>query len=387
MKMRSLLLFAIVVGCLMPVSAHAAPALCTITGTIFDGAGNPVPYANIYFNSQNTQVVNGTTIYPINVTSTTDVNGNLSTTTLQQGLFVQITICQSQGGGCAAPTTGFVPISSSTTFQNLLTGQAVVTGASLTGILNASGFRITNLGMDTTLGDALSRGQSTLNSLAAPNASYAMANHKLTGLGAGTASGDTFAFGLNDLSQLAAATGNYSMGSHRITGLAAPTTTGDALSEGNAIGGTTPASGTFTSLAAATVEGTAAVQTGSGAVLLLGGPIQTTSQLQTQVSGGTITPVLGTAADIIIQITDGGTWTLAAPTVGAAFGDIHWWIRILNTSGGTGGTITLNGVYRVDSSWSTVGPANGKTRVCPVLTLAGSSLQSYVGPCTGDETN
>lgn len=213
-----------------------ATSLCSITGVILDGAGNPVPNATIYFNSQNTQVVNGITIYPILKNSTTDANGNLSSTALQQGLFVQITICQAQGGGCAAPITGFVPVTGTTTFQNLLSGTLVSIGSSLSGNLNASGYRILNLGANTTTGDALSQGVSHLGDLATNNANYNFGGYKFQNLAAGTVSGDSLAFGLNHLNDLATATASYSMGTHRLTSVATATTAGDALSEGNPIG-------------------------------------------------------------------------------------------------------------------------------------------------------
>jgi len=212
------------------LSAHAtAPTTCSVSGVVYDGAGNPVPNAIIYFNSRTTQIVNGNTVYPINKTSTTDANGNLSATALVQGLLLQITICQAQGGGCSAPTTGYVPISASTTFANLLAGQAVGTVATLSGNLNASGFRIYNLGVNTTLADALSQGQSSLNNLTTPTGNYAMGGFKLTGVGMGTGSGDSLAYGLNGLNSLAAPTGNYSMGGFTLTNLAAPTASGQPL--------------------------------------------------------------------------------------------------------------------------------------------------------------
>ena len=365
MKLKFLIVFAIIFGIAMWwLDAHASPALCTITGVIYDGAGNPVPNATIYFNSLNTQIVNATTIYPILVSSTTDATGTLSTTALQQGLFVQITICQVQGGGCAAPTTGFVPVASSTTFQNLLSGQAVATGSTLAGNLNASGFRITNLGANTTTGDALSQGVSSLNNLAAPTSNYAMGSHKLTGLAAGTTTGDTFAYGLNDLSQLAPSTGNYAMGGFKLQNVALAGATGDALSEGHPIGAITVSTGTFTTLSMKEVQGLQQTLTESG--------------------GGTLTPVLANGTDAYLVVTDNSAWTLLNPTGSTAL-VVHWWIRISNTSGGAGGTITLGINYRTDASWSTIGPADGMTRICPVLTTA--SNISYIGPCSGDETN
>lgn len=407
MKIRLFIVFAIVFSVALTwLDAYAAPATSSVTGVIYDGAGNPVPNATIYFNSLNTQVVQGTTIYPILVSSTTDVNGNLSTTALDQGLFVQITICQLQGGGCGAPTTGFVPISSSVTFQNLLTGTAASSSSTLTGNLNAAGFKITSLGANTTTGDALSQGQSTLNnlttatgnyamgshkftglvagtgsgdslayglntlnSLAAATGNYAMGSNKLTGLIAGTTSGDSLAFGLNDLSQLAAATSNYAMGGNRITGLAAPVTTGDALSEGNNIGAITP-------IGVITVY-----------ELLIKENMIETMQTLAESGGGTLTPNGNNGPDVFITLADNSAWTLTNPTnlTPSSGLNSHWWIRIRNNSGGSAGTITLGTSYRTDTSWSSTGPGSGKTRVCPVLTEPGAT--TYIGPCTADETN
>ena len=346
------------------------PATCSITGTVYDQGAFPVSYATIYFNSLTTQVVNGGVIYPVIKTSTTDVSGNLSTTALVQGVYVQITICQTFGGGCGAPITGFVPIATTTTFQNLIAGSVVSSSSSLSGNLNAMGFRITNLGADTTTGDALSRGQSTLASLGAATGNYAMGGFKFTGLGAGTGSGDSLAYGLNSLNSLAAATGNYSMGSNTLTSVAAPILSGEPEVEGSAIGATTPAAGTFT-----------------GAYILdeLTGDPQTLAE-----SGGTLSPThptLNDGPDVVVTIADNNNFTIANPVGSVSSTTVaHWWMRIVNNVGGSAGTITLGANYRSDSSFGS--PASGKTRVCSVLTaFNGSGTISYIGPCTGDETN
>jgi hypothetical protein len=102
--------------------------------------------------------------------------------------------------------------------------------------------------------------------------------------------------------------------------------------------------------------------------------------------GGTLTPNLNNGPDVIITLADNNAWTLASPTNASGSGLTgHWWIRIVNNSGGTAGTITAGTAYRFDSSWSTTGPGNGKTRVCPV-SCSGAGV-CYVGVCTGDETN
>jgi hypothetical protein len=364
----------ILIGALFVVSvawleAHAAPATCSITGVVNDAAGSAVANATIYFNSLNTQIISGTAIAPVLKSATTDASGNISSIALVQGLFLQVTICQAGGAGCGAPQTGFIPQISTTTFANILSGTLSPVATNLTGNLNASGFRITNLGANTTSGDALSQGVSHLGDLATNNANYNFGGFKFTNMGAGTVSGDSMAFGLNHLNDLATATGNYSMGSNRLTSVLAPTTTGDALSEGRAVGGITPAVGTFTGLAITQL-------------------FQGSQQTLAESGGGTLTPNFASAGpDFLITLADNSAWTLANPSnlilsAGLVF---HWWIRIVNNSGGAAGTITLGGQYRTDTSWSSTGPANAKTRICPVYSVNGPV--HYIGPCTADETN
>lgn len=367
MTLRLISLMALA-GLLVAGTAYATPSTCSVMGVVNDGAGNPVANATVYFNSMNTQVVNSTTVAPITKAATTDANGNISTIALIQGLFVQITICQAQGGGCTAPVTGFVPLASTVTFANLLSGTATFSGSTLTGNLNASGFRILNVGANTTANDALSQGQSHLNDLAAATGNYAMSSNKITGLAAGSGSGDAMAFGLNHLNDLATATGNYAMDTHRITQLQGPGASGDALSEGSIIGAVTPAAGTFTLL-------TSTQQ------------IQTAENDMVESGGGTLTPNLALGADQAINITDNSAFTIANPTNSSPARDFLWWIRIANTSGGAAGAITLGAAYRSDTSWGA--PANGKTRICQVKTTINfaSALVHYIGPCTGDETN
>lgn len=65
----------------------------------------------------------------------------------------------------------------------------------MTGNLDFHNHKGINLAPDTTTGDILSRGQSPLNSLAAPTGDYGMASHDLTGLRAGGAAGEGMAWG------------------------------------------------------------------------------------------------------------------------------------------------------------------------------------------------
>lgn len=112
----------------------------------------------------------------------------------------------------------------------LVSGGSTGISNPMTSNLAAAGFKITGLGTDTSTGDVLSRGQSTLNALAAPTANFSMASHKLTSLPAGTGSGDSFAYGLNDLSQLGTATGNYNLGGYKLTNSGAAASSGDLVS-------------------------------------------------------------------------------------------------------------------------------------------------------------
>lgn len=100
----------------IPRSAFAAVARCTITGQILDVAGNPVPNVTIEFNSVTIQVVQGNTLQPSIVTSTTDVNGNITPVTLPQGEFVQVTI------STGPPYVVLVPTANTATFASLATG-------------------------------------------------------------------------------------------------------------------------------------------------------------------------------------------------------------------------------------------------------------------------
>lgn len=160
-------------------------------------------------------------------------------------------------------------------------------------------------------------------------------------------------------------TQNLSAGTFQITNLPAVTAANQALSEGHPIGAVATAAGTF-----ASINNLGIYEQGEFGTAEAG--------------GGTITPDCSQGG-IAIIIGDNSAWTLGNPTNCTPSGGLfHWYIRIANTSGGAGGTITLGAQYRTDSSWSTTGPANGKLRVCPVST--NTTPVHYIGPCTGDET-
>ncbi|MDE2232870.1 MAG: hypothetical protein KGJ90_01945 [Patescibacteria group bacterium] len=267
----------------------AATPVTTITGTLITANGSPAANTRVYFHVTKAQSIGGSVIAPLSFSVVTDSLGNLpSGVTIPQGAIVNISV------GTGQPTQVTVPLQSTVDLSTLITvfqppssivsqvnsgsstctttnpapgviGPATISCSTtgsfpLTQNVSANGKRITNLATDTITGDALSRNQSTLNSLAVPTTSVPMNLQKFTGLTTGSASGDSIAFGLNHLNDLAAATGNYAMGSNKITGLGAPSTTGDALSEGHTIGATAPATGTFT-----TVNGTLNGPTYAGA--------------------------------------------------------------------------------------------------------------------------
>lgn len=93
--------------------AWAVPT-CTISGPVYDGAGNPVVNGTITFNTLFTQIVSGNTINQTLVSTTTDEDGSLVPISLAQGVYVQVTI----NGG--APVTAIVPFTTAVTFAQLL---------------------------------------------------------------------------------------------------------------------------------------------------------------------------------------------------------------------------------------------------------------------------
>ena len=68
-------------------------------------------------------------------------------------------------------------------------------GFPLTTDASAAGHHIVNLAPDAATGDALSRGQSSLNSLAAPTANYGMANTTLTAMASAGSAGQPLVYG------------------------------------------------------------------------------------------------------------------------------------------------------------------------------------------------
>jgi hypothetical protein len=107
-------------------TAFATVPIATITGTVLDGAGDPVANGVITFNTLLNQVVNSNLIAQTLKSTTTDENGDLVPISLAQGLYVQVTI----NGG--APTMAIVPFTTSLTFETLLSNTFPNPASSLT---------------------------------------------------------------------------------------------------------------------------------------------------------------------------------------------------------------------------------------------------------------
>ena len=358
--------------CALVARAHAAN-LCTLTGNLTLINGNAGAGSSVQFTTPNgpPQNVQGTIVPFSTFSVTADANGNLPAgVNLPYSAVAQVQICASQNGTfqCGQPFNIQVPDQPTADISTLYLAQAdppsLCTAISCTGCssvinpppgsagicsitvsgggggsgfplssnVSANGYLINSLGTDASTGDALSRNQSTLNSLAVP-------------------------------------TSDVSMNGNKLTNLKTPSTFGDALSYGNTIQG-------------GVVGGT---------IFLSTAPYQSIVQVLTE-SSGTLTPVgpqlnSPTLGGIVkVLITDNSNFTIASPggspsTTRAA----DWTLIIVNTSGGSAGTITLGTAYEADSTWGA--PATGMTRICPVLTAYnGSAEHTYIGVCTGDLT-
>ncbi|MBE3605319.1 hypothetical protein IMX07_17075, partial [bacterium] len=97
----------------------------------------------------------------------------------------------------------------------------------LTADSSAAGHRITNLGANTTTGDALSQGQSHLNDLATATGNYSLGGNTLTNVAGATATGEPLAYGQSGATLYGA---NFTNGP--VTGVPTATALGQALSWG-----------------------------------------------------------------------------------------------------------------------------------------------------------
>jgi len=97
----------------------------------------------------------------------------------------------------------------------------------LTADSSAAGHRITNLGANTTAGDALSQGQSHLNDLATATGNYSLGGNTLTSVAGATATGEPIAYGQSGATLYGA---NFTNGP--VIGVPTATALGQALSWG-----------------------------------------------------------------------------------------------------------------------------------------------------------
>lgn len=176
------------------VAASAALTNCAITGIVYNVDGTICANCTLQFNAQIQQTVSGTTVQPLLVATRTDGSGNIQSISLPQGLTVQITV--SENGVTFSPYQAIIPFMSSVDFSSMNQGILLSSLNGLastyppTGPLSMNSQRITNLATDTTTGDALSRGQSSLNALTVPTATVPMNSQKFSSVACPASSGD-----------------------------------------------------------------------------------------------------------------------------------------------------------------------------------------------------
>lgn len=98
-------------------------------------------------------------------------------------------------------------------------GSAGTVGNPLSATLNFNSFKGTNAAVDTTTGNVLSHGQSTLDSLAVPTASVPLNSQRLTGAGTDTTTGDVLSRGQSTFNSLASPSASVPMNSQVLTGV------------------------------------------------------------------------------------------------------------------------------------------------------------------------
>lgn len=121
--------------------AHAAPATSTISGTVYDGAGDAVSRAVITVRIPQ-QVVGGETVQSTLFTTRTSSAGVLTPFTLAQGAIGQVTV------GRGMPVAIIVPATGTTTFADLLAG---LISASSPGAITHNAGTLTTTGTGVTI--------------------------------------------------------------------------------------------------------------------------------------------------------------------------------------------------------------------------------------------
>ena len=112
------------------MSTATGPALCTITGQVFNPDGSPLVNGTVQFDSVIVQIVGGFPINPTFISTTTDANGNLVAIALPMGLVVQVTICPpvNKGGNASAPFQVIIPFTTTANLGEMSLGMKLAAG-------------------------------------------------------------------------------------------------------------------------------------------------------------------------------------------------------------------------------------------------------------------
>ncbi len=144
-------------------TAVPTPGICTITGPLYDQNGQPAPNMEIDFFPTYTTLVSGSSYLAL--------PGGIRTQTNLSGNFTMMTICNVVGT-FYVPAFGSVykvqlpPTVGTWSFSQLINNpQTITAGFPPQGDINMGGHRLLDVGPDTIVGDALSRNQSTTQSL------------------------------------------------------------------------------------------------------------------------------------------------------------------------------------------------------------------------------
>ncbi len=207
----------------------------------------------------------------------------------------------------------------------------------LTADSSAAGHRITNLGANTTAGDALSQGQSHLNDLAAATAAYSMGGNLLTNIAGAVATGEALAYGQSGATLYGA---NFTNGP--VTGVPTATALGQALSWGQnqaqlTVNQATPAVVSETSVLTGLVTSAtynAPANIVAGNALLLNAGLETNPGAITPPSGFTLLLQTGSTGNVE------ATWCKIATASEPATYTLTW----TNSAYDVGGIVQVSGI-------------------------------------------
>jgi hypothetical protein len=360
--------------------AGALPQLCAITGNLSLIFGQAAAGATVRFQITYAANAQNSILVPSYQSVVADANGNLPTlggcyptgvqACLPYGATVRVTILPPPPLNVAnlSPSTVTIPLQPSADLAQLILEDppppSIVTGILCTGcssVLNPGPGGVGQASIVVSGGSGFPL-----------TGNVSAGNYEIQNLAPNVNPGDALSQGYSHLNDLNTATGNYSMGGNRLEDLLTPGAAGDALSDGNAIGvyGINTISGTKVAAHTVWVNYIQTLTETSGTLAPTGPTLNSTT-------GGPVAKII---------ISDSSNFTIGNPGGAPATSQTaNWWIWIVNTSGGSAGTITLGSQYEADSSWGA--PANGKIRMCPVMTAYNGSVEhSYIGVCTGDLT-